>query len=53
MVTSFKQLIEIESQKEYYIRLKQFVLKEYESYRCYPPYKNIFHALSITPLFAA
>lgn len=50
MVTSFKQLIEIESQKEYYIKLKQFVLKEYESYRCYPPYKNIFHALSITPL---
>ena len=50
MVNSFKEFIELESKKEYYIKLKEFVLKEYEQYTCFPPYKNIFHALTITPL---
>ena len=50
MVTSFKEFIEQESQKEYYIKLKEFVNDEYSKYTCYPPYKNIFHALTITPL---
>lgn len=50
MITSYKEFIEEESKKEYYIKLKQFVLDEYSKYRCFPPYKNIFHALTITPL---
>lgn len=50
MVNSFKEFIEEESKKEYYIKLKEFVNDEYAKYTCYPPYKNIFHALSITPL---
>lgn len=50
MITTFKEFIEIESQKEYYKKLKGFVVSEYEKYRCFPPYKNIFHALTITPL---
>ena len=50
MITSFKEFIDQESKKEYYINLKKFVQEEYQNYRCYPPYKNIFHALSITPL---
>ena len=50
MITTFKEFIEIESQKEYYKKLKEFVVSEYEKYRCFPPYKNIFHALTITPL---
>lgn len=50
MITTFKEFIEEESQKQYYIDLKKFVLGEYQKYRCFPPYKNIFHALSITPL---
>lgn len=50
MINSFKEFIEIESQKDYYIKLKEFVKKEYEQYTCFPPYKNIFHALTITPL---
>ena len=50
MVNSFKEFIELESKKEYYQKLKAFVVKEYEMYRCFPPYKNIFHALTITPL---
>ena len=50
MITTFKEFIEIESKKEYYKKLKEFVVSEYEKYRCFPPYKNIFHALTITPL---
>ena len=50
MINSFKEFIEIESQKDYYIKLKEFVKKEYEQYTCFPPYKNIFHALTVTPL---
>ena len=50
MITSYKEFIENESQKEYYQKLKEFVVNEYQHYRCFPPYKNIFHALSVTPL---
>ena len=50
MITSFKEFIEIESNKDYYKKLKEFVVSEYEKYTCFPPYKNIFHALTITPL---
>lgn len=50
MITSFKEFIEIESNKDYYKKLKEFVISEYEKYTCFPPYKNIFHALTITPL---
>ena len=50
MITSFKEFIEFESQKEYYRNLKAFVVEEYEKYTCFPPYSKIFHALSITPL---
>ena len=50
MITSFKEFIEIESNKDYYKKLKEFVISEYEQYTCFPPYKNIFHALTITPL---
>ena len=47
---TWKEFIEQESKKEYYIELKKFVVNEYSNYTCYPPYKNIFHALTITPL---
>ena len=30
--------------------MKDIFVSEYENYRCFPPYKNIFHALTITPL---
>ena len=50
MITTYKEFIEIESKKDYYIKLKEFVINEYYNYKCYPPYKNIFHAFSITSL---
>lgn len=50
MITTYKEFIEIESKKDYYSKLKEFVINEYNNYKCYPPYKNIFHAFSITSL---
>lgn len=50
MITSYKEFIAEESKKDYYIKLKDFVKDEYSKYTCFPPYKNIFHALSITSL---
>ena len=50
MITSFKELIAIESQKEYYQALKVSVIQEYNQYTCYPAYENIYRALSLTPL---
>ena len=50
MITSFKELIAIDSQKEYYQALKVSVIQEYNQYTCYPAYENIYRALSLTPL---
>ena len=50
MITSFKEFIDNEAKKAYYIKLKEFVVDEYNHHTCFPPYKNIFHALSVTPL---
>ena len=50
MIKTYKEFIENEAKKDYYIKLKEFVINEYNNYKCYPPYKNIFHAFSITSL---
>lgn len=50
MITSWKQLIAEESQKEYYRQLRAFVDAEYAAGPVYPERKNIFHALELTPL---
>lgn len=39
-----------EKEKDYYKSLKAFVIEEYSKYRCFPPYKNIFHAMTVTKL---
>ena len=41
---NFKELIKEESQKEYYLNLFDFVNKEYQEKRCFPPYEDIFNA---------
>ncbi len=46
----FKEYILEESKKDYYQKLKTFVNNEYENHICYPEYKRIFHAISVTPL---
>lgn len=45
----FKELIEEESKKDYYIKLHEFVENEYNTKTIYPPKENIFFALKNTP----
>ena len=41
----FKDIIEEESQKDYYKKLHEFVYKAYEEHTIFPDKKNIFAAL--------
>lgn len=45
----FKDIIEEESQKDYYKKLHEFVYKAYEEHTIFPEKKNIFAALKYTP----
>ena len=45
----FKNIIDNESKKDYYINLKKFVDAEYENKTIYPEKKNIYAALEKTP----
>ena len=50
MGTSWKEFIAEESKKDYYKNgLKPFVEQEYATCTVYPPHKNIFKALAVTP----
>ena len=46
MNMTFKELIKQESEKEYFIKLMEFVKEEYRSRTCYPPYDLIFNAFN-------
>ena len=45
----FKDIIEEESKKDYYIKLHEFIDNEYNTKTIYPPRENIFFALKNTP----
>lgn len=45
----FKNIIEEESKKDYYIKLHDFIENEYKTKAIYPPKENIFFALKNTP----
>ncbi len=45
----FKDIINEESKKEYYIKLHEFVDNEYKTKTIFPPRENIFFALKNTP----
>ncbi len=45
----FKNIIEEESKKDYYIKLHDFVYDEYDHYTVFPDKKNIYAALKYTP----
>lgn len=45
----FKNIIEEESKKDYYIKLHDFVDNEYKTKTIFPPRENIFFALKNTP----
>ena len=44
----FKEIIEEESKKDYYIKLHDFVENEYATKTIYPPKENVFSALKNT-----
>ncbi len=43
------ELLAGEFQKEYYLKLRQFLISEYNSRRIYPPMNDIFNSLKYTP----
>ena len=45
----FKDIIEEESKKDYYIKLHEFVENEYKTKTIFPPHNKIFSALENTP----
>lgn len=45
---SWDDLLKDEFQKEYYLSLREFLKKEYSSYRVFPEMNNIFNALRTT-----
>ena len=47
---SWKEILQSEFDKEYFVRLTQFVKAEYASGKCYPPGNEIFNAFSLCPL---
>ena len=48
-MSRFKEIIEEESKKDYYIQLHEFVENEYKTKTIFPPKENIFFALKNTP----
>ena len=46
----WKDFIENEKTKEYYIKLHELVDEEYDKYLCHPNYNDIFRAFAKTPL---
>lgn len=46
---TFKELIDEESKKEYYIKLKEYIDNEYEAKEIFPKKQEIFNALRFTP----
>lgn len=45
----FKNIIEEESKKDYYKKLHEFVINEYNTKTIFPPKEKIFYALQTTP----
>lgn len=46
----WKDFFGVETQKVYYLKLREFLKEEYENHTIYPPENDIFNAFRITPL---
>ena len=42
------KILEIEFQKDYFLKLKNKVLEEYEKHTCYPPINKVFDAFRLS-----
>lgn len=49
MIESFKELLDIESKKDYYIALKKYIDEEYATKDIFPPKDCVFNAMKYTP----
>ncbi len=49
MAEDWENLIEIESHKDYFIKLNKFIDEEYSFYDVYPMREDIYRAMSLTP----
>lgn len=49
MVTSFRELLDREKQKEYFKKLTEFVDKEYSEKQIFPARENVMNAMKYTP----
>lgn len=47
---SWAELLKGEFDKEYFVKLTQFVREEYHNSRCYPPGNEIFNAFNLCPV---
>ena len=45
----WKEILEEEFEKEYFVKLKEILEEEYKSYTVYPPKKDILNAFLLTP----
>ena len=48
-MNKFKEIIEEEQEKEYYKKMHEFVVNEYNTKTVYPARSNVFEALKLTP----
>ena len=48
--TSWKEALKEEFEKDYFIKLTEFVRSEYRQHTCYPPGNEIFNAFNLCPL---
>jgi uracil-DNA glycosylase len=48
--SSWKELLSDEFQKEYFLRLVDFLELEYEQHLVYPPFNRVFEAFKLTPV---
>ena len=46
---SWDDVLAGEFEKEYYLKLREFLKTEYSSYQVYPPMEHIFRTLKETP----
>lgn len=49
MSYTWKEFFDEQKQQEYYIKLHQKIMEEYENYTVYPPYNLILNAFKLTP----
>lgn len=48
--SSWANILKSEFDKEYFVKLTQFVKEEYTHHICYPPAKEVFNAFNLCPL---